>query len=60
MDKTSRVDSARFKSKARYTAFEGWPMRGMPVMTFVNGSLVAENGEIVGRPGSGTMVSPGA
>jgi allantoinase len=60
MDRTSVVDPAQFKSKAKYTAFEGWQMKGMPVMTFVNGNLVAENGAIVGRPGSGTMVSPGA
>jgi allantoinase len=60
MDRTSVVDPARFKSKAKYSAFDGWPMRGMPDMTFVNGDLVAENGAIVGRPGSGTMVSPGA
>ncbi len=59
MDKTSRVDPTRFKSKAKYTAFDGWPMRGMPVMTFVSGSLVAKDGEIVGRAGTGTMVTPG-
>lgn len=58
MEQTSVVDPARFKSKAKYTAFEGWPMRGVPVMTFVNGKLVAENGQIVGRPGGGTLVSP--
>jgi allantoinase len=59
MEKTLRVDPTRFKSKAKYTAFAGWSMRGMPVMTFVNGRLVAENGEIVGCPGTGTMVTPG-
>lgn len=58
MEKTSVVDPARFKSKAKYSAFDGWPMKGMPVMTYVNGHLVAENGNIVGRPGTGTMVSP--
>lgn len=58
MEKTSKVEVTRFKSKARYTAFEGWPMRGMPVMTFVGGTLVAKDGEIVGKPGSGTIVSP--
>ena len=57
MDKTSTVDTARFKSKARYTAFEGWPLRGIPVMTFVNGNLVARDGRIVGKPGDGKFVS---
>ena len=58
MEKTSTVSAARFKSKARYTAFEGWPMRGIPVMTFVNGNLVAKDGQIVGTAGNGTFVRP--
>jgi dihydroorotase-like cyclic amidohydrolase len=57
MNKTSVVSAARFKSKARYTPFEGWPMRGIPTMTFVAGNLVARDGEIVGKPGNGTIVS---
>jgi len=58
MNQTATVDTARFKSKARYTAFQGWPMRGIPVMTFVNGTLVARAGEIVGKPGDGAFVRP--
>jgi len=57
MNKTSAVAAVRFKSKARYTPFEGWPMRGIPSMTFVAGNLVARDGEIVGKPGNGTIVS---
>jgi hypothetical protein len=45
-------------SKAKYTPFEGWTLRGLPVMTFVNGTLVAKDGEIVGSAGTGTLVSP--
>lgn len=58
MDKTSTVDPSKFKSKAKYSPFEGWPLRGMPIMTFVGGTLVAKDGEIVGKPGTGTIVSP--
>jgi allantoinase len=58
MEKTSVVEPAKFKSKAKYTPFEGWPMRGVPAMTFVGGTLVAKDGEIVARPGTGTIVSP--
>jgi len=56
MDKTSTVQSARFKSKAKYTPFEGWALRGMPVMTFVAGNLVARDGEITAKPGVGSFV----
>ena len=57
MNKTSVVSPADFKSKGKYTPFEGWTMRGIPAMTFVAGSLIARDGEIVGKPGSGTIVS---
>jgi dihydroorotase-like cyclic amidohydrolase len=58
MAKTSRVDAARFKSKAKYSPFHGWEVRGLPVMTIVNGTVVAKDGEIVGRPGTGRFVHP--
>ena len=57
MDKRSTVQPASFLSKAKYTAFDGWPLEGMPVMTIVGGALVAKDGEIVGRPGAGAIVS---
>jgi dihydroorotase-like cyclic amidohydrolase len=57
MNKTGVVSPANFKSKAKYTPFEGWTMRGIPTMTFVAGTLVARDGEIVGKPGAGTIVS---
>jgi allantoinase len=57
MNKTATVSPPNFKSKARYTPFEGWPMRGIPTMTFVAGNVVARDGEIVAKPGSGTIVS---
>lgn len=59
MSKTSRVDPARFKSKAKYTPFADWPLRGLPTMTFVCGTLVAKDGEIVAQPGCGKFVVPG-
>ncbi len=59
MDKTWRLDSSKFMSKAKYSPFEGWNLRGIPVMTFVGGNLVAKDGEIVAAPGCGSFVSPG-
>jgi dihydroorotase len=59
MDKIWKLDPAKFMSKAKYSPFEGWPLRGLPVMTFVNGTLVAKDGEIVAEPGVGGFVLPG-
>jgi len=41
------VDPATFKSKAKYSPFEGFRVVGMPIATFVSGVLVAERGEVI-------------
>jgi dihydroorotase len=38
--RTVTVDRARFESKGRNTPFEGWTLRGAPVMTIVGGRIV--------------------
>ena len=46
----SIIDPKNFLSKARYTPFKGVRCRGMAAYTFVNGTLVAEKGKIIGPP----------
>jgi allantoinase len=58
MSKVSHVNPSRFKSKAKYTPLAGWPLRGLPVMTFVRGTLVAKDGEVVAHAGCGEFVTP--
>ena len=50
------IDSSRFQSKAKYSPFDGWEVQGMPVKTFVNGSLVMEDQEIVAKAGKGRII----
>lgn len=58
LNKTTTVDPARFLSKAKYSPFEGWKARGVPVMTLVGGVVVARDGVVVAKPGTGRLVSP--
>jgi dihydroorotase (multifunctional complex type) len=51
-----RIDASRFHSKAKYSPFDGWRVRGKPVKTLVNGRLVMEDGEILAEPGDGCVV----
>jgi len=51
-----KIDSSRFLSKAKYSPFDGWKVRGKPIKTFVNGQLVMDEGEIVAKPGTGQIV----
>jgi dihydroorotase (multifunctional complex type) len=50
------IDALKFKSKAKFSLYNGWEVVGKPVKTFVNGVLVMDDGEIVVKPGSGGRV----
>jgi len=55
-----KIDASKFKSKAKYSPYDGWEVQGKPVKTFVNGLLVFdEEGEIVAKAGSGSIVRRG-
>lgn len=51
-----KIDSSKFYSKAKYSPFDGWRVKGKPIKTFVNGQLVMDEGEIVAKPGTGQIV----
>ena len=53
------IDSSLFVSKAKYSPFDGMRIKGMPIMTFVNGNLIMDSGEIVAKPGTGLVVTNG-
>ena len=52
LDRSITVEKDRFESKGRNTPFEGWKLRGAPVMTIVGGRIVYpfEGGSPAGRP----------
>ena len=45
------INPDKFKSKAKYSPFEGLKVKGMPVMTIVRGNVVLEEGEILKNQG---------
>jgi dihydroorotase (multifunctional complex type) len=51
-----KIDASRFHSKANYSPFDGWEVQGRPVKTFVNGSLIMDEQEIVAKAGSGDII----
>jgi dihydroorotase (multifunctional complex type) len=50
------IDASRFHSKAKFSPFDGSKVKGKPVKTFVNGQLVMDEGEIVGKPVMGRII----
>lgn len=51
-----KIEAAKFKSKAKYSPYDGWEVSGKPVKTYVNGSLVFDEDEIIAKAGSGSVV----
>jgi dihydroorotase len=45
LDREWVVEAARFRSKGRNTPFDGWPLRGRPVLTIVAGRIVHDERE---------------
>jgi len=56
MKKEWKIDSSKFCSKAKFSPFNGWTVKGRVIKTFVNGRLVMNEGEIVGKPGEGKII----
>jgi dihydroorotase len=45
------INPAKFHSKAKYSPFEGFKVKGVPVLTMVRGNVVMEEGEILENRG---------
>jgi dihydroorotase-like cyclic amidohydrolase len=51
-----QIDASAFRSKAKFSPFDKWQVRGKILKTYVGGVLVMDDGEIVARPGTGKVV----
>lgn len=56
LDKKHKIDASKFQSKAKYSPFDEWQVQGALVKTFVNGQLIVDEGEIVAKAGSGSVI----
>jgi len=51
MKKEYTINADDFKTKAKYSPFEGFKVKGMPFMTIVRGNVVMQNGEVFSNRG---------
>ena len=58
MNKEEVIDQDKLYTKCKYSPFNGFKVKGMPVTTLVRGTPVMENREIVGNPGYGKFTPP--
>jgi len=57
LKKEHKIDASRFYSKAKFSPFDGWKVKGKAVKTLVNGRLIMDEGEIVAKPGTGRIIT---
>jgi len=56
LKKENVISGDKLQCVADYTPFEGWKVRGWPILSLVRGKIVMENGEIKGRSGFGKFI----
>lgn len=56
MNKTNIFRKEDMASRAGHTSWEGMQTKGMPMHTIVRGSMVVEEGVVVGKPGQGKFM----
>jgi len=59
LKRKTRIRPEHFHSKAKYSPFENMRVQGQVHTTLVGGTVVFQDGEIVGKPGSGRIVRRG-
>ena len=57
LKKETKVSPELFGGFSDYLVYDGWNLKGWPVKTIVRGTLIAEDFEVVGKPGYGKLVS---
>ncbi|MDF2890406.1 MAG: hydA [Clostridia bacterium] len=55
-DKEVTLTQSMLHSNADYTAYEGFKLRGYPVMTLSRGEVIVQNNEFIGQKGRGKFV----
>jgi allantoinase len=58
MEKELTIDRSKLYTKQKDAArmFDGWHLKGLPVMTIVRGKVVMRDGEVVREPGYGQFI----
>jgi len=60
LDREQVCDAATFQSHADYSLYEGWTLKGWPVLTMVRGQVVTRDGRVVGRQGRASYLARAA
>ncbi len=54
-----KVRSENLHYKVGWTPYEGWTIKGWPILTMSRGEILCEDGQLVGRPGAAEFLPMG-
>ncbi len=54
-----KINASKFRSKAKFSPYDGWEVVGKPVKTYVKGTLVYDDNEIIAKAGTGEVIRRG-
>jgi allantoinase len=58
LERRDEIRAGDMENRVQLTPFEGVECRGWPVLTLVGGRVVAQDGAVVGEPGTGRFLRP--
>ena len=58
MDQEGLVEDHKLITSPKYSAFDGTPLKGMPIMTLLRGEVIAKEGTVSAPSPNGTLVRP--
>ena len=56
LKKEQKVTTELFGGFSDYIVYDGWELKGWPVKTIVRGQIIAEDFQVIGKPGYGKLV----
>lgn len=58
MKREGKITSKRLYTKCGWSPYIGRKIKGMPILTILRGTVIAEEGVVIGKPGHGEFVKP--
>jgi dihydropyrimidinase len=56
LDKKTKLKLNKGHGMYDYILYDGWEVKGWPVLTMLRGNVLVENGELVAKPGIGKYI----
>jgi dihydroorotase (multifunctional complex type) len=58
MKKTLEVTPETLQTGTDFTIFDGWKLKGWPILTMVRGNIIMEGDQVTGKLGTGKIITP--